>query len=326
MNEPVVRFLVYNLGASVLAGLWALGLVLLVARLLRISSAETRNQLLLIAVLKSTLVLLGVSTVLPVPVNAWDAVRASAFRFGTIGPFFLLWMGIGLLAYRFLRSRTRRRLVSNSHHVPEDHRASKALARVLGKFERHPAENLCCGGYRMGDGTSQTQLFLADDRSSVTVVDGSVPAVILPARLQTQLDDEELEAVLAHELAHLTLHRPSTCCDPAWVESLSWSNPTSWAIGRMMAREEELACDEIAVQVTGNREALASALVKAYRFQNRMPQRQVVAVAAGLLGKHGLLQRRLSRLLNEEQPMHAATALQVCAAWTMLGLAVLVSY
>lgn len=67
MTESFSRFLVYNLGASVLGGLWALALVFAAIHVFGVSRAVTRNRLLTVPLIQSSLVLLGLCTVMPFP-------------------------------------------------------------------------------------------------------------------------------------------------------------------------------------------------------------------------------------------------------------------
>ena len=103
--ESLARFLVYNLFASVLGGLWALALVFAAMRVFGISRAVTRNQLMTIPLIKSTVVLLGLCTVMPFPAETWRTVQANAIDFATIAPGFILLLGLFVLAFPFVRSR-----------------------------------------------------------------------------------------------------------------------------------------------------------------------------------------------------------------------------
>ncbi len=74
------------------------------------------------------------------------------------------------------------------------------------------------------------------------------PVIVLPRALLSQNDD--LEAVLCHELAHLKRR------DLAWnallwlIQSAFWFHPLIWAARRFLALETESACDEIVLGST----------------------------------------------------------------------------
>ena len=90
MGELASRLLVFNLGASLVAGLWAVAVVYGVTRVTGVVSAEARTNLLLLPLLKSTLVLLGISTVMPIPGGFWRGIRSQALGPAEVGPLFRL--------------------------------------------------------------------------------------------------------------------------------------------------------------------------------------------------------------------------------------------
>ncbi len=314
--ESLARFLVYNLGASVLGGLWALALVFAAIRVFGISRAVTRNQLMTIPLIKSTVVLLGLCTVMPFPAETWRTVRANAIDFSTIAPVFVLLLGLFVLAFPFVRSRVASRLLLDAEPAREGDRSWQALQRVMRGFETKG--RVSCGGFRIGDKVPVPNVFESRDRTSVAIIDGNRPALLLPAPLVDELDDEELEGVLAHEVAHLAIHRPRGCCDPMWLRPLNWLNPTSFAVGRLLASEEELACDELAARVTEKPEALASALLKAYRFEKSAPQFLPEMLTAHLVERKGLFKRRIQRLTDGSAGAVAESPLRVWSAWVVV--------
>jgi beta-lactamase regulating signal transducer with metallopeptidase domain len=117
------------------------------------------------------------------------------------------------------------------------------------------------------------------------------PVIWLPLSLLTRLPREQLEALLAHELAHVAR------CDWLWnglqclLESLLFFHPATWWLGRLIRHERELACDELAVQASGDAIALAEALVHLER--RRHPGDGLTLAARG-----GSLMKRITRLLD----------------------------
>ena len=317
MTESLARFLVYNLGASVLGGLWALALVFAAIHVFGVSRAVTRNRLLTIPLIKSSLVLLGLCTVMPFPADTWRVFQANAIDFANIAPIFLLLLGLLVLGWPFVRSRAASRLLEDATPVGAGARSWNALQDVMRGFETRG--QVSCGGFRLQDQVPVPEVFESRDRTSVAIVDGNRPSLLLPARLVEELDDEELEGVLAHEVAHLALNRPSGCCDPVWLRPLNWLNPTSFAVGRLLASQEELACDELAARVTEKPEALASALLKAYRFEKRGARRFLPdLLAAHFVERKGLLKRRIDRLTNGPAATVPESPLRVWTAWVVV--------
>jgi beta-lactamase regulating signal transducer with metallopeptidase domain len=92
------------------------------------------------------------------------------------------------------------------------------------------------------------------------------PLLVLPAKVTRELNEQELEAVMLHELAHVerrdnlagNLHM-LLCC-------LFWFHPLVWLIDRRLVAERERACDEEVVRLGVGREAYAAGILKVCRF------------------------------------------------------------
>ncbi len=303
MGETLGRFLTYNLGASVLAGLWGVAVVYGVTWAGRVQSAALRNELLVLPLVKSTLVLLGLVSVMPFPPGLWQGIKAEALPFWSVAPVFIIWTGLGLLGLELLRRRGVRWALRRSQEAPADSRAARALDRLRGLF-RSRRRAVTCASCAPRPTEQSPRLYLSERATSPLLVEDRPPRMVLPRALEGELDDEELDGVLAHEMAHLWLRYPcGGLCESDRVSRLAVSNPISLLLGGLLARQEELACDEIAAQVTGRPEALAAALVKTYKFQRGTGGLVPVAVAQ-LLGRRPLLRRRLERLLERsaDQP------------------------
>jgi ankyrin repeat protein/beta-lactamase regulating signal transducer with metallopeptidase domain/Tol biopolymer transport system component len=91
------------------------------------------------------------------------------------------------------------------------------------------------------------------------------PMVLLPATLVTQMPPEMLEAVIAHELAHIRRLDLWVNLAQRVVETLLFYHPAVWWLSSRLRSERELCCDEVAVQATGERLTYASALETAGR-------------------------------------------------------------
>ena len=86
------------------------------------------------------------------------------------------------------------------------------------------------------------------------------PLVILPAAVLAELPPQQLEMILAHELAHLRR------CDYLWnlvqtaIETLLFYHPAVWWVARQIRAEREMCCDQQAVAALGDRLGYARAL------------------------------------------------------------------
>ena len=89
-------------------------------------------------------------------------------------------------------------------------------------------------------------------------------ALVLSTTTINMLDSEELEVVIAHELAHLTrqAHRVSQAA--LALRFLMFYNPVALLVSRRIINDNEKNCDDIAVHITGRQLALASGLLKVF--------------------------------------------------------------
>jgi bla regulator protein blaR1 len=92
------------------------------------------------------------------------------------------------------------------------------------------------------------------------------PVLIWPDGLSDLLDDEHLEAVLAHETMHVRRRDNLTAALHMAVEAAFWFHPLVWWMGRRMVEERERACDEAVVRLGSGPAIYAEGLLQACRF------------------------------------------------------------
>lgn len=83
------------------------------------------------------------------------------------------------------------------------------------------------------------------------------------------LDDEELEAAFAHELAHLARHDPAVSWGIMGARALMLLNPAFQVVSRVVVRDAEQVADERAAAACGHRLPLAAGLLKLHRATSR---------------------------------------------------------
>ena len=74
------------------------------------------------------------------------------------------------------------------------------------------------------------------------------------------LAPQQLEAVLAHELAHIRRHDYLVNVLQMMAETLFFYHPAIWWASRRIRVERELCCDDVAVQACGDVVCYAHAL------------------------------------------------------------------
>ncbi len=123
------------------------------------------------------------------------------------------------------------------------------------------------------------------------------PLVLLPASILTQIPPAHLEAILAHELAHVRRHDILVNAFQLFAEALLFFNPAAWWISRRIRAEREACCDALAARVTGGELGVAEALADCAR---RLREEGAPLAAAALLGDQprqgGALLERVLRL------------------------------
>ena len=93
------------------------------------------------------------------------------------------------------------------------------------------------------------------------------PVVLLPAATLLGLTPEQLEAVLAHELAHIRRYDYLVNIVQMLIETLFFYHPAVWWISGRIRQERELCCDDIAVRCCGDAVGYARALTALERMR-----------------------------------------------------------
>jgi beta-lactamase regulating signal transducer with metallopeptidase domain/HEAT repeat protein len=86
------------------------------------------------------------------------------------------------------------------------------------------------------------------------------PVILLPAASLAGLTPAQLEAILAHELAHVRRHDYLVNLLQNALETLLFYHPAVWWVSSCVRAEREICCDEIAVKLCGDRLVYAQAL------------------------------------------------------------------
>lgn len=161
-------------------------------------------------------------------------------------------------------------------------------------------------------GLWRTVRVLESSRVLVPVVMGTLkPLVLVPCGILSHLSQRELEAILAHEIAHLRRWDDVANFLQCAVETVLFYHPALWWISRIVREEREICCDELAVSGGVERHDLAQALGHVALWQGSVPQPALAAT-----GRMPVL-ARIQRLLKPPVP-HAAAS-----PWPLLALALL---
>lgn len=118
-----------------------------------------------------------------------------------------------------------------------------------------------CEALRMRLGIKRTVRFHLSRAIDVPAVIGWFrPVVLVPFTALTGLSPEQLEAILAHELAHVRRFDCFVNLSQIAAETLLFYHPAVWWVSRTIRAERENCCDDMAVSVCGDAGVYARAL------------------------------------------------------------------
>jgi uncharacterized protein (TIGR03435 family) len=135
----------------------------------------------------------------------------------------------------------------------------------------------------------EVRLAMCESEEGVSMFGWLRPVILLPPSALTGLQPDELEAVIAHELAHVLRHDYAINVLQSVVETILFFHPMTWWISSQIRTERELCCDRVAVNVCGRPRDYAQALLKLARIQTAPRQPGLAAAGGPLLHRVQLL-------------------------------------
>jgi bla regulator protein BlaR1 len=148
------------------------------------------------------------------------------------------------------------------------------------------------------------------------------PVLIWPEQLSPRLDDQHIEAILIHELAHAQRRDNLTAALHMLVEAAFWFHPAVWWIERRLVDERERACDETVVALGARPSIYAESLVKTARFCLESPLTCVAGITGADLTKRvrSIMTDRLENLSKAGKIALAAFGLFAVAGPLAFGV------
>lgn len=123
------------------------------------------------------------------------------------------------------------------------------------------------------------------------------PAILLPIGALNALSVQQVEAILAHELAHIKRHDYLLNIIRSLVEVLFYFNPAVWWLSAQIRTEREHCCDDMALEVCGDSLSYVRALV-ALQELSRQPG---IGLAMTFVRSKPELLNRVRRILKQPQ-------------------------
>lgn len=157
------------------------------------------------------------------------------------------------------------------------------------------------------------------------------PTVMLPASLISNLSIKEIEAVVAHELAHVRRHDFLINVFQLLAESLFFYHPAVWWISRQIRAERENCCDEMVVRSFNNHFIYGRTLLRLEEFakkQKALAQNAMVKNEIALGMADSGLVARVKRLhqLQQIKPRQKTIQRQRIAGSGIVAFALAVAF
>jgi beta-lactamase regulating signal transducer with metallopeptidase domain len=146
--------------------------------------------------------------------------------------------------------------------------------------------------------------------------------VLLPVSALTHLTSDQLEVVLAHELAHIRRGDYLWNMIQTVVETLFFFHPAVWWLGGHLRQQRELCCDDVALACCADPVVYATALL---RLEEQRSSRLQLAMALDGHGAGSSLKARIVRILdgapgNAPEPRRELAPLSLVGVSAMLGM------
>ena len=158
-----------------------------------------------------------------------------------------------------------------------------------------------------------------------TVLGILTPTILLPISVMSGLTPEQIESVLAHELAHLRRCDHIVNLLQRVVESLLFFHPAVWWVSRCIRDEREHCCDDLVIACGAVPLEYAQSLLRVAELSREAElhksnqRRSFTAVSLLATGdRPSTLRQRVGRLLGYQTDLNV----RVVRPWSLVGLAI----
>ncbi len=121
------------------------------------------------------------------------------------------------------------------------------------------------------------------------------PIIFMPLTILNGLNPSEIEAIIAHELAHIKRYDFAINIITSMIEVILYYHPVVWWLQKQIEEHRENACDDLAISFKGDKIMYAKALVK---LQEKI-QKNNPALAMAFTGNNkSIFLNRIKRMFN----------------------------
>jgi len=166
--------------------------------------------------------------------------------------------------------------------------------------------------------TRRVEILASAVVSSPIVVGCFRSVILLPASFIANVPASQLEAIIAHELAHVRRHDYLVNLLQTLIETMFFYHPAVWWLSHCIRIERENCCDDLVVSTFGNRADYGRALLAVEEFRTAAALSKLALSANG-----GSLLNRVRRLVDTSGANHNTNSAGAAAlAILTLGLAI----
>jgi beta-lactamase regulating signal transducer with metallopeptidase domain len=189
------------------------------------------------------------------------------------------WLGIMALFIKLAINLWQVRQLSRANHLP-------VSTEVIELFERIKARLKI---------SKIIQLVQSKQVSVPSVIGHLTPIILLPIGLVNGLSNDQVEAILLHELSHIKRHDFLVNIIQSIVEVLYFFNPFMWVISKAIRDEREHACDDMAISLGISAPVYAQTLAGVFNYAINRQQ-----FALSFASKNKLTLKRIQRIMKNQ--------------------------
>jgi beta-lactamase regulating signal transducer with metallopeptidase domain len=172
--------------------------------------------------------------------------------------------------------------------------------------------------------TRKIQVAVSERISVPGVVGFFKPMLLLPVSMISGVPSEALQAILAHELAHIRRYDYLVNFCQMVIEAILFFNPAVWWISRQIRIEREVCCDNAGIASIGRRIRYAEVLIG---WAQKMKEQDIEFAAASIgLGKQndtGGMLERIKRIVSADHRPRLKVSWHIAAITLVLSIATL---
>jgi uncharacterized protein (TIGR03435 family) len=145
------------------------------------------------------------------------------------------------------------------------------------------------------------------------------PVLLWPQSMGERLDDDQMAAILAHELSHVRRRDNLAAAVHTFIQAAFWFHPLVWFVGARLVDERERSCDQDVIRLGSEPRVYAESILQTCRFYIGSPMASVAGVTSSNLGKRiEAIMKDPGHALNGWRKVLLMSASIVTIAWPLV--------